>query len=453
MKLHQPLQVSEKATLRNALAEVQIIKNSLSQLVPEQAYATTQLSNMETLLMNNRYQPITQQRMLLAYLYQEHGVIQTAVDQPVQDALRGGIDITSGEMDNDDIAELQKAMETYNDLDTVAEAEVWKRLFGGSGIIINQDVDPAQPFINEKSADLEFYACDRWELAAGTISADQFMFYGNPIHTSRVLKFCGRKAPSFVRPQLQGWGMSEVERMVRDLNAYIKNKNLIFELLDEAKVDVYGIDGFNTSLLTGPGTAKIQKRIEIANQIKNYNNAIMKDTKDTYDQKTLTFGGLAEMIKENRIGIASALKMPMTKLFGMSASGFNSGEDDIENYNGMVETEIRNKMRQPLRTIISLRCFQLFGYVPDFDFKFKPLRMMSEKEEEEINTSRSNRLLSYYDRGLMSPEELGKGLDSYKLLPIQTDLEQGTLPEPPVLPGQAQSATGEVAPSTGGKVI
>jgi phage-related protein (TIGR01555 family) len=292
--------VSDRPVLLNALKEIQTLKNTLGDLVPQQAYQTVQLSNMETLMMNNRYTPLTVQRILLAYLYQEHGIIQTAVDQPVQDAIRGGLEITSGELDNDDIKELQKYMENHNILDTVAEAETWKRLFGGAGIIINLEVDPAQPFKNEKTKKLEFYACDRWELASGTISAEHFNFYGTDIHTSRVIKLCGRKAPSFIRPQLQGWGMSEVERMVRDLNAYLKNKNLIFELLDESKIDVYKIKGFNTSLITAAGTSKIQKRIELANQLKNYQNAVVMDKEDDYEQKSLAYSGLAEMIKEDR---------------------------------------------------------------------------------------------------------------------------------------------------------
>ena len=159
------------------------------------------------------------------------------------------------------------------------------------------------------------------------------------------------------------------------------------------------------------------------------------------------------MIKENRIGIASALKMPMTKLFGLSAAGFNSGEDDIENYNAMIESEIRNKLRQPLRVILSLCAMQVFGYIPEFKFEFKPLRIMSEKEEEEINTSRHNRCMSLYQNGLLSAKELGEALDSYKLLPIQTEMEQGLLPEPPVIPGAGQSATGEMPKQGGENVI
>jgi len=106
-----------------------------------------------------------------------------------------------------------------------------------------------------------------------------------------------------------------------------------------------------------------------------------------------------------------------------------------------------------LRVILSLCAMQVFGYIPDFKFEFKPLRMMSEKEEEEINTQRHNRILSLYDRGLLDSRETGEALASYKLLPIQTEMEQGLLPEPPILPGAATSATGETPKPSGGTII
>lgn len=429
--------------MKNAMAELKVLKNTLSDLVPNQPYETSQLSNLETLYKNNRYSPLTINRVLLSYLYSEHGIIQSAVDQPVQDALRGGLEITSNEMDNDDIDALQEYMEENNILDVVGQAEIWKRLFGGAGLLINMEVDPAQPFVMQQTNQLEFYAADRWELASTKRSDEFYEFYGQKIHSSRIITFAGKIAPSTIRPQLQGWGMSEVERMVRDLNAYLKNKNLIFELLDESKIDVYKIKNFNNSLVTAAGTAKIERRIELANSLKNFQRAVVMDKEDEYDQKTLTYAGLADMIKENRIGIASALRMPMTKLFGLSASGFNSGEDDIENYNAMVESEIRSPLRKPLRTVLSLCCMQLFGHVPDFKFKFKPLRIMDEKDEETVNTSRHNRLISLYDRGLMYSEELGKAMDQYKLLPTQTNMEQGQLPDQTDPPPSPASIPGD----------
>lgn len=435
-------QLISNREIKNALGELKELKNTLSDLVPSGAYLPEQINNLETLFINNRYQPLTQQRNLLSFLYSEHGIVQTAVDQPVEDAFRGGVDIESKEMDADDIAELQEDMENTGSIERLKEAEIWKRLFGGGGLIINMRADPAQPFNNEPSKDLEFYAVDRWELTNAR-GSEHYLFYGKKIHRSRVIELSGKNPPSFIRPQLQGWGQSEIERMVRDINAYFKNKDVIFELLDEAKVDVYGIKGFNANLATAKGTTQIQRRIQLGNQMKNYNNAVVMDKEDVYEQKTLTFAGLSDMLKETRIGIASALKMPMSKLFGIGAAGFSSGEDDIEVYNSMVESEIRSKIRMPLKTVIGLHCMKLWGYIPKFDAKFKPLRMMSEEQEENIKRSRQTRVMEWYDRGLTTAEETGQSARAYELLPVKTGFEDGDLlPAPPQRPG-SQMGPGE----------
>lgn len=422
--------------VKTGIAEICSLKNSLTDLLPEIGYETTQISNLETLYHNNRYSPLSLNRMLLGYLYCEHGIIQTAIEQPVLDALRGGVTINSPELDNTDIEEFQTAMEESGDLNAVQEAVVWEALFGGSALIVNMDIDPIRPWdINKsKPGKLEFYAADRWELSGGMRGGDKdavYDFYGTKIHRTRIIEFKGKNAPSFIRPQFQGWGMSKIEKMVRDVNAFFKHNNLIFELLDEAKVDVWGIDGFNASLMSAKGTGLIKSRIELANQIKSFNRAIVMDTKDKYDNKQISFSGLSEILKELRIGIASALRMPLTKIFGISSAGFNSGEDDLENYNAMIESEIRQPLRSILRTVISMRMLQLWGYVPKFKFDFKPLRVMSEKDEEDINTARQTRTIELYDRALISSEEVGQMLSSYGLLPVKTNMEEGVLDDHP----------------------
>ena len=427
--------------VKNAISDITDLKNSINDLLP---YGVgdggNTLSGIETLINANRYMPITIQRLTIAYLYQEHGIIQAAIDVPVQDALRGGIDITSAELDADDIKDLQEDMENSGDWDKIEEAIRWKRLFGGSGLIINIEVDPAQPFNNKFTGDLDFYACDRWELSGSSAMADTFDFYGTKLHRSRVIQFFGKKAPSQIRTQLQGWGMSDVERMVQDLNAYIKNREVIFELLDEAKIDVYRLKGFNlnTAANNPRGTALVKKRIEISNQLKRFDKALIMDSEDEYEQKTLTFAGLSDMLEMNQVGLASSIRMPMAKLFGLQAAGFADGEDSIENYNAFVESEIRTPSRQQIRAVVSLRMIQKFGYVPAFQFKFKPLRVLSEKDEEAIKTSRQARLKSAYDDGMMNSEEFGQAARHYDLFPGQLEAEQGLLPPQPPKPGAGQ---------------
>lgn len=408
-----------------------------------------QLNEPTTIQLNLRRWPLTFDRPTLSYLYMEYGIIRTAIDQPIDDALRGGVDFESTELDADDLQRLAHYMDISGTWETLKSGFRWVRLFGGGGLLVNNGQDYKKKLDIEAMTDkypLAFYDVDRWELSMpgddkrpenkGYDTGDYYYYYGIPVHRSRVLSAKGDAAPSLIRRMLMGWGLSEVEKMVRDLQQYIKANDVIFELLDEAKVDVFGLDQYRDGLMTPGGQAKVQASIQTTNQMKNYLNAVVLDKNDTYEQKQLTFSGLSEMLKEIRIGIASCLRMPVTKLFGISAAGFNSGEDDIENYNAMIESSIRAKMRPMIETVVKLACVKLFGYVPNITFKFKSLRIMDQNQEMDMKTKKQQIILNNYDRGVITAEEMMKEQRAAELLIIdKTDAEEGLLedfPEPPI---------------------
>jgi len=222
------------------------------------------------------------------------------------------------------------------------------------------------------------------------------------MHASRAIIGKGKQAPVYIRRQLFGWGMSEAERMLRDLNNYLKTQDVLYEILDESKIDVYHIMGLANKLATAGGADIIKNRVQAANQIKSYVNALVLDKEEDFEQKTMAFGGLAEVMSENRIGIASALRMPMTKLFGISASGFSTGENDTDNYNQMVESEIQVKMRPAIREVIKIACANIWGVVPEFRFTFPSLKVLPALEQQTINESKINSMCALFDRGLIS---------------------------------------------------
>ena len=420
----------------------EVLANSLTQLTTSLGFSQEfgeQLSQTATLIKNNRTYFVSNDRTALTYAYTTHGIIQTLIDQPIEDAFRGGITIKSDELDATNIQDLQNYIKEHDVLEEVKELAKCTRLFGGGGMIINTVGKSDKPLnieaINEHTL-LEFQAADRWELLQTNIPPygeekayvksgfheQQFFYYGSELNHTRVLKTRGKRAPSLARTQLMGWGMSEVERLIRSLNQYLKNNDVIFELLDEAKIDVYGIQGFNKSLATKGGTEKLAKRIQMANRVKNFQQAIVKDKEDDYEQKQINFSGLAEMLQEIRIGIASDLKMPLTKLFGMSTAGFSSGEDEIENYNSMIESEIRGKFDNLIIQMLKLICQKIFGFVPDdLQIEYKPLRMLSAEQEEAVKTSQLNNIFGMYDRGLMTSEQLTEEVNQKNLFAIDLD--------------------------------
>jgi phage-related protein (TIGR01555 family) len=243
-----------------------------------------------------------------------------------------------------------------------------------------------------------------------------------------VLKLKGMVAPSFIRPRLRGWGFSVVESLVRSINQYLKSNDLAFEVLDEFKIDVYKIRGLVGTLLSSDGTQQIQQRIALANAQKNFQSAITMDAEDDYIQKQLSFSGLAEIMREIRMQIASDLRMPLTKIFGISAAGFNAGEDDIENYNGMVESEIRTKCKYDILRVVELICLKEFGFLPDdLSIEFEPLRILSAEQHENVRNAKFSRLMQALTAGMITAEEFKMAANKDDLLGIKLNLETDSL--------------------------
>lgn len=433
---------------RMSAAKKEVISNTIAESIlgfnpnPQAPYGT-QLNQTTTLFKNNRWYLVSNMRQLLSEIYVEHGIIQTVVDVPVDDGFRGGIDIKTKQLEPEDIEEIKARMEREGDVGTVGQAVKWTRLFGGGGVLIMTDQEPDIPLdfatIKDDSP-LEFRAVDMWELfwdiqnTEGfnpTIQEEEFEFYsyyGIKIHKSRVMKMNGLTAPSFIRPRLRGWGFSIVEALVNSINQYLKANNLIFEVLDEFKIDIYKIKNLTNTLLSAGGQQKVQSRIQLANLQKNYQNAVTMDSEDDFIAKELSFAGIAETMNGIRLQIASDLRMPLTKVFGISAAGFSSGEDDIENYNSMVESQVREKSKYHLVTIVELRCQQMFGFVPDdLTIEFQPLRMLSAEQEENVKTQIFTRLLSARQAGEISSLEFKDACNKENLLGIQVDTSAESL--------------------------
>ena len=390
---------------------------------------------------NNSYVLISLQRVMLTYAYVLHGPLRTLVDQPVYDAFRGGIKVKTDEVSAEELEDLYKECKKLKLTKKCIEALRWDRLFGGAGIVVNTDQDFSKPFnlnlINEKSK-LEFISADRWELSwsgiPGILPEANYSYYGKTVHYSRVAKVVGEEAPSLARQRLQGWGMSVIECVIREISAYFKNNNVIFELLDEAKIDIWKIKGFNAQVLSQLAQQKTSKRIQMATYMKNFLNAITLDSEDDYEQKTMTFTGLSDMLEQIRIGIAAAVRMPMAKIFGLSAKGFASGEDDIENYNAIVEGQ-RDRAEEVLDMVLPVVMMKVWGFVPDdWKVEWKPLRVLTAEQEESVKTTKFARLSTLYSQGILNPIEYCEVLKQENILTLETEVARGVAdPEPPMV--------------------
>ena len=69
--------------------------------------------------------------------------------------------------------------------------------------------------------------------------------------------------------------------------------------------------------------------------------------------------------------------------------------------------------------MLKLCCQKVFGYVPEhLNFEWKPLRIMTNKEESDLKTQDLTRCLEAYRSGLLSIDSAVAQINSLKIFPI-----------------------------------
>ena len=369
---------------------------------------------------------------ILTNTYKNNSFAQIAVDLPVQDAFRdGGFTLDSQTLTADELLELNDFMENQADRTTLKDVCRWGRLFGGGALIASVGERHNTPLNidNLYKKDVELLASDRWQctpIGSSIYTAEKFLLQdlnsktfedAITLHKSRLKLFIPKVEPYYVRNMLQGWGASIFEDIIPSLSQYIKANSVILELLDEAKIDILKIFGLSDILMSEGGTSKVRDRIKIFAEQKNFQSVGVMDMKDDYVQKQLNFGTLDQMIEKIMLLICSALRIPYSKVFGKGASGFSSGEDDLENYNGMVMSTIREPITPILKWILDIRCMQLFGRkIDDLVITWKPLRVLNEVDQQNVTSQKINSYIQLCQLGIMTKKQVAEQLTNDKII-------------------------------------
>lgn len=384
---------------------------------------------------------ITMHWVALTNAYNKNSFLQTAVNQKVEDAFKNeGLIIDSKTLDTDELEQLRNTMEEEGDIEAIIDCIRWGRLYGGGCIIANTTQDASEPLDKNslKGKPLKFLATNRWQCTAQGIApqlAEKFVFTDAftenetefkeqmglnnvEIHKSRVGIFTGSNAPYLTRTIVQGWNTSLFEGILEPIENLLGGFNVTLELLSEAKIDIFKISNLATVLTSADGERMIQKRLQVATANKNYKSSIAMDMEDDYQQKQISFGGIPQLLEQLMYIFCGYLRYPVAKLFGKGANGFSSGDDDLENYNSTVESEVRIPARRLIHWVVNLRCLQLFGReLPDFKPKWKPLREMTEKDMAEVNSRKLADYITLLEHQVMTARQVAQKLteDNYIL--------------------------------------
>lgn len=309
------------------------------------------------------------------------------------------------------------------------EALKWSRLYGGAVIIIGtRDRNLAKPLDvkNVRKGDLRYlHVVDRWRLSpAGSLNRDlESPNFGMPdsyvlaestvqVHHTRVLRFNGEKLPYFAWLRNAMWDDSVLQHVMDSLMNCDTTTQAIATMMFESNVDVVKSEGLADVLARKDGEAVLTKRFQVAALLKSFNRMLLLDGTESYEKKQNSFANLDKVIQQFMIDVSGAADIPMTRLFGTSATGMNAtGDNDVRNYYDMVSAKQEAELRPQLEYLYEVLVRSELGHMPDdFRFDFNPLWQLSEKDQADVEKARAERDEKYINLGVVSETLVAKEL-------------------------------------------
>jgi phage-related protein (TIGR01555 family) len=325
----------------------------------------------------------------------------------------------------------------------------WARQFGGSLIVMvikgqtgKQQMElPLEVEKIKKGSLLNLVVYDRWRLYGTppdkrdfTVNPDILVpylnqtlddpNYGSPefyfladtsskIHHSRCIRFDGEELDWYEWNRNAMWHDSVLKSVERVLKSYGTLMAGCLKLVTEASLDVVSAKGFSDLLSTDGGTNQAQIRYQMLNLMKSMYGLVVLDKEDeSYERKPMTFSGLRDLLDRMSLDVAGAANMPVSKIFGQSATGLNAtGEGDSQNYendiSGRQESDLSPQMTQLDEVLVRSALGRM---PPDFRFEWKPLRQTTPAQQAQIDYQVAQRDGIYLQNEVVRPVAVAREL-------------------------------------------
>lgn len=366
----------------------------------------------------------------LSDMYRTDWLCGKVVDIIPDDMTREWREFT-GDIDPDIVKELVDEEDRLQLTYHFNQAHKWGRLYGGGLIVLSVDdgQTPDKPLdISriKKGGLRHIKSIDRHRVSTAEvvpISDPMSAYFGMPeyyrfsdtsvkIHHSRVLRFDGVPLPFNELKRNDYWSDSILSRLYEAIINFNTVADGSASMVFETNVDIMQIKGLMNYLQTAEGENLIRKRFTLANMLKSFNNTMLLDSEEQYQNKTNTFAGLPDLLDRFALFLSGASDIPATRLLGSSASGLNAtGEGDLKNYYDTVRSA-QKKIYKPLLDYFDKIMVKSLGLPDDMDldYEFKSLFQMTPKEQADLEYVKAQRDQIYLNAAVITEEIAAKEL-------------------------------------------
>lgn len=369
---------------------------------------------------------------LMITLYRNHWISRRIVDKPAQDMCKAWAIMNSGDLKPEDIDDFNRVISRTFTKARIQKAIKWGRLFGGSGALMV--IDGHEDML-DKPLDLDdinpgsykgLITFDRWsgitpdiELVTDINSpidfnlpkwynvrgetAEQFR-----IHHSRILRFTGPEVPQPENQACMHWGISELEIAYEEIRKRDNASWAILSLMFRAQILAQKNPKL-AQMQAGVGaSAQAMKQyittMQAQNELMSNNSMLLLGEDGELSATQATFSGIAEVYQQFQMDIAGAARIPVSILFGRTATGLGQSNDsDIRIYEQEIAQRQQDELKPQLDKLYPVICMSTFGEVPDdLDFTFPSIRVLTEEEKTKVNADIVTSIMAPFSAGLTS---------------------------------------------------
>lgn len=316
--------------------------------------------------------------------------------------------------------------------DVLNDALTWTLLKGDCLVVAITDDEDLSTKITDYSTINKFIVLQKGDYTLGKLDDDiRSSNFGMPrsytiklgnevVHASRCHRI---RLGKFSVKDGKKFGISPLQAPFKTIKLFDTVITCIADIIEESNVDVLFLPDLLQKIAAGQED-KIKEYALLMKQVKSSTGMILldagnSDSQGRWEQKTATYGGLSEILTKMMSVLAGALDRPITVLFGQSASGFASGEEDNRAYYETINNWQESVLR-PLQEFIDK--FILSRAVENIEFEYPSIDSENEVEKATIFSQICSAIAALVTAQIIPDEVAQKELIARKCL-INTKIE------------------------------
>lgn len=365
----------------------------------------------------------------------QNGLIRAGCEMIADEMVEKGITLTTkgnNDPDTDKQAKLDRLNELItkiNLLPTLRKAVSISKYYGGSLVYMDFDgIDTASenllnPLILTKN-ELRgkklrrLKVIEPYNLSPGQYNAaDPLQEYyfkprywfvmGKAVDASRFLPpVQENELPTILRPAYNFFGIPLAQIVLDAVAHFTECREAEARLLTKFSLTVFKTN-LNEQLFSGGDWSQIDNRVNNFVQYRSNDGVMLIDKEsEDIDIKSTSLAGVKDIVSQAMEIVAAYFNEPVTKMWGLTPSGFNTGESDLNNHYDHIASQQEKQLRDQIEYVLKVLQVQEWGEIDnEITFTFNPLSEEKEESIATVNKIKAETQQIYISNGVISPDE------------------------------------------------